>query len=97
MSPAPAAAASHHTVTLLLVTKLLLLLVLPVFIGMVLAPSSRSLTAFTGTYKRHTRSRISCYDAAASGAVTPELSEDDSTADSRLCTRIALFEPKCID
>jgi len=95
MSPAPASAASHHAVTLLLV--LLLLLLLLVFIVMVLAPSSRSLTAFTGTNKRHTRSRFSCYDVTASGAVTPELYEDDSTADSLFCTRSALLEPWCID
>jgi len=99
MSPATASVASHHAVTRLLVLPLLLLvlLLLPVFIVMVLAPSSRSLTAFTGTYKRHTLSRINCYDVTASGAVTPELYEDDSTADSLFCTRSALLEPRCID
>jgi len=81
MSPATASAASHHTVTDLLVLVLLLLL-LPVFVGIVLAPSSRSLTAFTGTNTRHTRSRVSCYDATASGAVMPEVHEDDATANS---------------
>jgi len=93
MSPTTASAASHHTVTLLLVMELLLLL-LPVFIVMVLAPLSRSLTAFTGTYKRHTRSRVSCYDAIPSGAVTPELYEGGSTAASPFCIRSALFEPR---
>jgi len=97
MSPATASAASHHTVTLLLVPVLALVLLLLVSIGMVLAPSSRFLTAFTGTNKRHTRSRVSCYDETASGATTPELYNDDSTADSLFCTRSALLEPRCID
>jgi len=91
MSPAPASPASHHTGTLLLV------LLLPVFMVMVLAPSSRSLTSFTRTYKRHTRSRVSCYDLTASKAATPELYDDDSTVDSLFYTRSALLEPRCID
>ena len=95
MSPATAPAASHHTVTLSLVPVLALLL-LPVFIVMVLAPSSRSLMALTGTYKSHTCNRISCYDGTARGAVTSELYDDDSTVDSLFCTRSALLEPRCI-
>jgi len=84
-------ASSHHVATILL------LLLLRGSIVMVLASSFlHCFHEYLQTRACHTRSRVSCYDVTASGAVTPELYDDDSAADSLFCTRSALLDPSCI-